>query len=442
MKKPKISYYLRTPSAKDSVIMCTLYHKGQRKRISTGIEVPTLYWNKNEGRPYDSSISKEKKILDGLIPERYEGTRSMLTAIIMRLRGVEDAIEKAHYPAIDPNNKGEGVNFGEYVTSAKVSLGLQSESNTNLRYIIDFSQHYVEGMQSGKFTKKGGVQFSHGTLKQFKAFVNFWNDFEKWRGTHKIRFKNFSSTHLNDLNSYFSFMNWGINYKTTRIKQLKKIAKVAKEMGIHENDFIDGISTVWETVSSVWLTASEIEQIYNCHQIGRPAQVRDLFLIGCYTGLRISDYTELSTENIQRDADGYYLSVTTKKTGEPVSIPINAKLLTILNRYKDGNDYNFPRIPDQKINEIIKQVAKSAGINKRISYKGESIEKWEKISSHTGRRSAASNWYLAGVGIETIRQLLGHTATKQTRAYIGKEVLSLAAMIQDREKIAGNKNIG
>ncbi len=56
--------------------------------------------------------------------------------------------------------------------------------------------------------------------------------------------------------------------------------------------------------------------------------VRDLFLIGCYTGLRYSDYSTIKPEYIKNG----YLEIIQAKTGSPVIIPLHDVILRILEK--------------------------------------------------------------------------------------------------------------
>ena len=91
-------------------------------------------------------------------------------------------------------------------------------------------------------------------------------------------------------------------------------------------------------------------------------RVRDLFLIGCCTGLRFSDLSLLSSDNI--DNVESVITIKTVKTGRTVVIPFgNAIVRQILQKY----DNELPRVPsNQKFNDYIKEIAKKAEINEPI----------------------------------------------------------------------------
>ena len=83
-----------------------------------------------------------------------------------------------------------------------------------------------------------------------------------------------------------------------------------------------------------------------------------MFLIGCYTGLRWSDYGNLKEVNIK---DGF-IEKQVDKTDEYIKIPILPQVKEIMDRYPEG----LPRISNQKINKYLKVLCKSAGLNDNI----------------------------------------------------------------------------
>ncbi len=78
--------------------------------------------------------------------------------------------------------------------------------------------------------------------------------------------------------------------------------------------------------------------------------IRDLFIIGCWTGLRISDLKRLGGKDNIKDG---LLTITTQKTSRSVTIPVTDELQAVLNKYPD----RLPKIPtDQHYNREIKSM--------------------------------------------------------------------------------------
>lgn len=180
-----------------------------------------------------------------------------------------------------------------------------------------------------------------------------------------------------------------------------------------------------EETSAVFLSMNEITRIYYYKfekQDKRKAKerIRDLFVIGCLTALRYSDYSTLTADNLQ---NGYIIK-RTKKTNVDVKIPAHDYVKEIFAKY-NGNIPNGLCI--QYVNHYLKVIMKEIGLNDKITFsftKGGKLEtttkeKWELIASHTARRSAATNLYLTGrMKTLEIMKLTGHKTEQNFFKYI------------------------
>jgi integrase len=198
------------------------------------------------------------------------------------------------------------------------------------------------------------------------------------------------------------------------------------------NDFklSEFFSPSYET-NDIYLTTKEINQIYDTQFVSEKlSNAKDWLIIGLYTGLRISDLTKLT----KKDRDDDFIYKRTHKTKFPVIIPIHNHVREILDKRGD----NFPRrISDQKLNDYIKDVCKLAGIIEIVDGakmcpleivkdgKKETIHrkkdgkfpKYELVTSHTCRRSFASNLY-GKLETLTIMNITGHKTESQFLDYI------------------------
>lgn len=188
----------------------------------------------------------------------------------------------------------------------------------------------------------------------------------------------------------------------------------------------------------VYLTEDEIDEVFNHNFEGseRLDKTRDNFIIGLRTGLRISDFMKLKQLNIVGD----YIEIETSKTEHPVVIPMHSQVKAILQK---RNGELPPVISDQKFNEYVKEVCKTIGfaemvdgakmVNKKDEkdFFGDSkvkiksmmrkefgtFPKHELITSHTCRRSFASNLY-GKLDNPTIMAITGHKTETMFLKYI------------------------
>lgn len=172
---------------------------------------------------------------------------------------------------------------------------------------------------------------------------------------------------------------------------------------------------------ATYLTEAEIMQLYNYDLSNNKKleAVRDLFVFGCWVGLRYGDYSQIKPENIVNMDGDKYIRINTQKTGELVMIPCNPVVLDIFDKYKKNRN-NLPKtISSQNFNDYIKDAARMAGLTQmgRLLTEPE-MELCDCIGSHTARRSFATNYYLAGFPVIDLMKATGHQSEKSFLRYI------------------------
>ncbi len=136
----------------------------------------------------------------------------------------------------------------------------------------------------------------------------------------------------------------------------------------------------------------------------RLSNVRDLFLFQCYTALSYSDMAQLTKADIQYDSENRpFIQKQRQKTSVTYTIPLLPKALAILAKY----DYQLPCLSNQKYNAYLKEIADICGIQKNLH-------------THLGRHTFATVALNAGISIEIISKVLGHSSIKMTQAHYAK----------------------
>lgn len=209
------------------------------------------------------------------------------------------------------------------------------------------------------------------------------------------------------------------------IQKIQTLVRRASQYNYAVDNTYDEIDLKCEPTNAVFLSMNEITRIYYYKfekQDRRKAKerIRDLFIVGCLTALRYSDYSTLTKDNFQGD----YLVKRTKKTNVDVKIPLHAYVKEIYAKY---NGFIPCGLCIQYVNKYLKVIMREIGLNDLVTYsftKGGKLitvtrEKWELISSHTARRSAATNMYLTGrMKTFEIMKLTGHRSEQNFFRYI------------------------
>jgi integrase len=211
----------------------------------------------------------------------------------------------------------------------------------------------------------------------------------------------------------------------SRIKNLKVFMGEAMERGLTDNTHFKSsrFKKPYEKSESIYLTLDEIKAIYelDLSENTRLEKVRDLFIIGCYTGLRFSDLEQLCTDNLIDNKTK--IKIKTVKTGEVVVIPLHKHVREILEKH-DGIPPQL--ISNQKMNDYLKEIGEKAGITdaviinttKGMIKESATYNKFELITSHTARRSFATNAYLNDIPSISIMKITGHSTEKAFLTYI------------------------
>ncbi len=304
---------------------------------------------------------------------------------------------------------------------------------------------FIKEAESGKRKNANNMRFAPGTIKSWKVFQRNFGEYQgiytpkrlKWykKNDKKIRPRKTVDFHHITIDFYNDFVNFLTDQgymKGTRgghIKKLKYFMEAAmnEEIPLHHNT--EYRRKAFKTLTnpdafSIYLNEEEIQKIYQLDLSQEPDlnTARDAFVTLCETALRVSDYRKVDI-NIRKAADGTKLiHINQTKTGGAVVIPVSDRLEAILNKYNG----ELPQMREQYINKYIKTVAQRAGITERITYEVEkkgmrhdtTAEKWELVTCHTGRRSACTNMYLAGIPTIDIMKISGHKTEKIFMNYI------------------------
>jgi integrase len=161
----------------------------------------------------------------------------------------------------------------------------------------------------------------------------------------------------------------------------------------------------------------------------RPAlkMVRDVFVFACLTGLRYSDFSKLTNDNLYtltaKSGDVRVIKVVTQKTGEKVVVPLHPIAREIVAGYGGV----FPKVPcNQVFNRYLKEVCKVAGLIEpvviRENVAGKFVSRtylmYEAVSAHTARRSFATIAYFLKVPTVLIMKITGHKTEREFFKYI------------------------
>lgn len=400
-----ISFKIR-PGTTDSASIYLIFSYGRKKelRYSTGYKVKdSANWN----------IDKQQVRLVLAEPQAKE--------INKNLRKLEDFFEQKYNELllshIEINNKVLRNELDIFFRKRKTS-----SSPSTFKTLLECYKWYYTHFEKNPLptTKK---PLAKGTIKSYKTSYHILKEFHE--NEYALSYDKITLEFYYDFLQFLKEKGFSNNYISNHIKMLKTIMNYAWEHKFHRNlDFKSKAFTkISEDVQSIYLTTEELRKISKLKLKGRMDNARDLFIIGAYTGLRVSDFNRLTKENIKKEDGIDYIEIKTKKTGKTVVIPINPIIKKILKK-RNGNPP--PKMPEQHINGLLKIIGSDAKINQKVfiektkggKKKIEEKSKYELITNHTARRSFCTNAYKAGMPTYDIMSISGHTSEKTFYRYI------------------------
>lgn len=394
---PEARFVLKEPTSENKTLIYLLYrYGGNRLKYSTGEKIYPKFWNDKKQRVRETNSFPE-----------YSSFNHRLNKIETSINNVYRQMDIDNIDSISPQ-----------LLKIELDKELNKTAKIKKQGLIEWIRSEIE---ISKIDKK------KGTIKVYNSLVSNLEDFAS-KKRYDLSFESI------DLNFYSQFKDYIFNDKklTTNyfgrlIKTLKKFLSIAIEKGITTNIKFQSkeFKSTQEVVNHVYLNRDELDLIYKLDLSKKLYldRVRDLFLIGCNTGLRFSDFTILRHENFKEVRGNWFISIEMQKGKDKVVIPVNSMVLSIWGKYKG----ELPRaISNQKINKYIKELVDLAGITENTIIKktsGKTLivsenSKSKFVSSHTARRSFATNAFKANVPTLSIMKITGHKTESSFLKYI------------------------
>lgn len=206
-------------------------------------------------------------------------------------------------------------------------------------------------------------------------------------------------------------------YLTIMHGVLRKAIRRGYDLKIDLSDSVTETKVKKEASEAVYLDANELKLIELYEPDGIQEEfTKSVFLVCAYTGCRISDSQILSENNIH-NSELTYTSEKTKITSRLKAHPSLEKWFKTTKFHKYDED--SVRVI---INRDIKEICRKLGIDSMTTVyrRGERVTepKYMLVTSHTARRSFATNMLLDGYTIEQISKMMGHTTIEMTMRYL------------------------
>lgn len=424
-------FTIREPNSESATyIRVILRYKYKELKVDTGDKIFPIYWDKDSQRP-----TSDKKLL-----------RNAKPLLLKELKYISHHLDEIEYFINDlvlDLKRDKKIALDTIKEALSEFLGRKKEEpEVPAILICDFYDVLIDRMEQGTYLTDKNTPYTPGTIKthkvcrnQIDAFNDVWGD---------ITFESVSSEFYTSFIAFCNNKNYKQNTIGRAIKSLKFVMRVAYKEGIHQNEIFkdEDFKAITEDVDNIYLTTSELQAMYqlNLSKDKVKERARDLFLIGCYTAQRFSDYSRFRPEHITITGNGTkVIDIVTKKTKQRVIIPfLFPELDELLKKY----DYQSPKTYEQDLNEQIKEVGEMAKLDNDVviadKIGGKMVEtvhkKYNLIKTHTARRSGATNLFKMGYAPLEIMKITGHTSEATFMKYIKVSKEENAEMMMQKIK--------
>lgn len=470
------NYFLRTKKEKGTASVYLRVQKRNPKLnilVCSKVSVDIQQWDKvtqdvakwndycktQDGRKVKETLDSISSAIDNLISQGiYDKARidEVVEAIVFREERERQRIQEEE----------------ERQEQERLRLIKEQEEEARKADVILFLENFLEGIKNGRI-KNGAENYTLNTCKVWSNFLGIlkrfiqiypftWKDINKALADHFVSFMEKNGYMVTSINKY--------------IICFKAMIQNAMDQELHNNlialrAFSKKKIQETDKAKEIYLTKAELQALYEMPLEGLKDKVRDVFLVGCYTCQRFSDYARLEKENFTTTAKGTkVVRIVQEKTGNDVVIPIlNDNLLHIAEKY----GYDIPKVNDVILNRYIKQILKELSstvpslarkertlltmkerekekqglVSFERDNKGYVIKpRYELVSSHTARRSGITNLYLSG-NFDTYQMMSisGHRDEKTFYEYIklsSDEVAdSIAKKMDERKEAISNERL-
>jgi len=403
-KRPlKVNFNLSNVRGDSATVVLTATVNGERARFSPGIVINPIYWDKKKGK-LDSRVN-----LDRTHP-----------------KGVNEVLQswKEYAQAVYAEN--ENITKSDFIKVLKERIaGKTIDKSNSVKSTLDgFAADYAAERKASAASPRDFDNLST-TARYLARFAEAKGKSIYWRNVDRSfawQFKRFLEGQVFNLSQ---------NQVSNIFSRLRHIIRAAGSgvgnKGYHSNqahelpDFRIGREDSYKH----YLNFEELDRMLSTDfsDASSLEEVRDMFVLSCFTGLRLSDAKTLNRDNLHITSSGKeQIKIYCTKPKRYVNIPLLPKAKQILEKYNWALCY----YADPVYNRKIKEVAARAGIDTpgehtqtRAGKKTTAtFAKWEKVCSHDARRSFATNFYEMGLSASLLMQITGHSREQMFFNYI------------------------
>lgn len=432
----KYNLTLARPNDDKTSVRLITYINGRRLVLGTGVSVDPKEWDKKRQRlKADDHNTADQDKVD-------EAVRNIVNAAnqLTVLDGVELTADTLR-DAVKRKKDGK--------------QGVAEKVLTFNQWVKDF----IKDTAKGGRTNQKGQAIGEATVKKYKTVESLLDAFSKKVWGRAVRFDEIDATFLDKYRKFrVDTTGVGVNTVAKDIAVLKTWVKESYHRGVHTSRTWEGshFKVKEVKVTKPHLTFEELDKIEraklptknkNNNDLTAIHTVRDLFLLGCWTGARISDikrFPIIVSEAWKSSGNKCpeEISFVQHKTKEAVTVPVLPAARRIIEKHKG----QLPKPPnDQKMNATVKELVRLSGVDRTFEQastdfydtKPKRLNVWEEVTNHTARRTFATNVYQLGImSLGELMSLTGHESEATLMEYLNVTRLDVSKKASEKLRAA------
>lgn len=371
---------------------------GRRIKISTREKLYPRLWN---------TCKKEVRVNDSIARKANgnELSRIGLLGVQKRLDELRQHFDRYF---LDFNGEISADTLVELKSILRANLSGRADVKKAEQSVVSFLNKFISDIRTGKRRKVDGTNYKAASITCFQNLHNTILRYQRDK-RRKITWEAIDRDEYNEFIGWHQKNGYSVNYTGRHIKELKSIMRLAYEEGIHANQEYRKryFSVPKEVNKKIPLTGLEVQKLADL-KLSEDYHLdlsRNIFLLGCYLGLRVSDLKRISPEFIVSSEQGRCIRMKTVKTSREVIIPISSRCDRILEKYS----YTIPRFAEQVVSRHLKILAKMIGLSE---------QRQRTLSIHYSRATFAKHAFSLGIPSLMIMQITGHTSEQAFLRYI------------------------
>ena len=404
-----LNFNLREPHKKgETQIYAILRVENKQYKIPTGCKIQPWLWDVKRQRPILKNVSDLTNIsyilsrytieIQKSFPYLCNNEKNYISIIINKLRDMSNEQNLRHTVTRTPKattllNKAFNMYYMEHSVKESTIKETRKKIDAYVKYTKEIGQD-----KCSMLSQEGLNAYRDYLLKQreqAKAKGLSYNS------NKQINYKcEAVARYINFLVGKTEFMRYNIS--TVKYAQLDELKQKGKDKLRRP------------------ITDKELTTLKKCENLtAKEKEYRDLFLLECEAGCRVSDLPKLfdeSQQEIYKENNEEVISISTLKEGITAHIYVTDNIRTILERYKNGLNYVKPNNKNfaAYYNAALKNIFRKAGITSIETYIDANGIMQQKrlcdiIGSHFARYTFIYNGlFVRGLTPSELKYLTGH----------------------------------